>query len=149
MSAPATLAIAHVETSSPPAFILTRLSDGKSAAPVTISSPYQFPVESQPNSNLMDQLRWYLETSSPPAFILTRLSDGKSAAPVTISSPYQFPVKSQPNSNLMDQLRWYLEHFLDYPFDPEIGHAERVLDALQAWGTQAFNALFDRRDAGD
>src|ERR1022692_4337352 len=25
--------------------------------------------------------------------------------------------------------------------------AERVLDALQAWGTQAFNALFDRRDA--
>src|ERR1039458_1406015 len=89
------------------------------------------------------------ETSSPPAFILTRLSDGKSAAPVTISSPYQFPVESQPNSNLMDQLRWYLEHFLDYPFDPEIGHAERVLDALQAWGTQAFNALFDRRDAGD
>src|ERR1035438_9905408 len=49
----------------------------------------------------------------------------------------------------MEQLRWYLEHFLDYPFDPEIGHAERVLDALQAWGTQAFNALFDRRDAGD
>src|ERR1035438_5139973 len=49
----------------------------------------------------------------------------------------------------MEQLRWYLEHFLDYPFDREIGHAERVLDALQAWGTQAFNALFDRRDAGD
>src|ERR1039457_7504715 len=91
----------------------------------------------------------HVETSSPPAFILTRLSDGKSAAPVTISSPYQFPVESQPNPNLMDQLRWYLEHFLDYPFDPEIGHAERVLDALQAWGTQAFNALFDRRDAGD
>jgi hypothetical protein len=44
----------------------------------------------------------------------------------------------------MDQLRWYLEHFLDYPFDPEIGHASHV---LQAWGTQAFNALFDRRHA--
>src|ERR1035438_535641 len=85
----------------------------------------------------------HVETSSPPAFILTRLSDGKSAAPVTISSPYQFPVESQPNSNLMDQLRWYLEHFLDYPFDPEIGHAERVLDALQAWGTEA------RPPAGD
>jgi hypothetical protein len=47
----------------------------------------------------------------------------------------------------MEQLRWYLEHFLDYPFDPEIGHANYVLDALQSWGTQAFNALFDRRDA--
>jgi tetratricopeptide (TPR) repeat protein len=49
----------------------------------------------------------------------------------------------------MHELRWYLEHFLDYPFDPEIGHAVRVLDALQAWGTKAFNALFDRRDAGE
>jgi hypothetical protein len=47
----------------------------------------------------------------------------------------------------MEQFRWYLEHFLDYLFDPEIGHAGHVLDALQAWGTQAFNALFDRRDA--
>jgi hypothetical protein len=49
----------------------------------------------------------------------------------------------------MEQLRWYLAHFLDYPFDPEIGHAGRVLDALEAWGTQAFNALFDRHDAGE
>jgi hypothetical protein len=89
----------------------------------------------------------HVENSSPPTFALTRLSDGKSAALVEISSPYQFPVEGQPNSNLLEQLRWYLEHFLDYPFDPEIGHAERVLDALQAWGTQAFNALFDRRDA--
>jgi hypothetical protein len=40
-------------------------------------------------------------------------------------------------------------HFLDYPFDPEIGHAEYVLDALQAWGHRAFNALFDCRDAGN
>src|ERR1039458_4492554 len=91
----------------------------------------------------------HVENSSPPAFTLTRLSDGKSAAPVEIASPYQFTVESQPNSNLMDQLRWYLEHFLDCPFDPEIGHAGRVLDALEAWGTQTFNALFDRRDAGD
>ncbi len=74
----------------------------------------------------------HVEGSSPPAFTLTRLTDGRSAAPVTISSPYAYPVESQPNSNLMEQLRWYLEHFLDYPFDPEIGHAGRVLDALQA-----------------
>src|SRR5580658_533935 len=90
----------------------------------------------------------HVENSSPPAFAVTRLTDGKSAAPVTISSPYEFPVEGQPNSDLMRELRWYLEHFLDYPFDPEIGHAERVLDALQAWGKQAFNTLFDRRDAG-
>src|ERR1022692_1025206 len=89
----------------------------------------------------------HVENSSPPAFTLTRLSDGKSAAPITIPSPYTFPVESQPNSNLMTEVRWYLEHFLDYPFDPEIGHAGRVLDALEAWGTQTFNALFDRRDA--
>jgi hypothetical protein len=89
----------------------------------------------------------HVEGSSPPAFTLMRLPEGKLAAPVAISSPYQFQVEGQPNSNLMEQLRWYLEHFLDYPFDPEIGHAERVLDALQTWGTQAFNALFDRRDA--
>ena len=49
----------------------------------------------------------------------------------------------------MRELRWYLEQFLDYPFHPETDHADRVLDALRAWGTQAFNALFDRRDAGD
>src|ERR1017187_8929094 len=50
MSAPATLAIAHVETSSPPAFILTRLSDGKSAAPVDIFAlpvPRRIPAQLQ------------------------------------------------------------------------------------------------------
>src|SRR6266436_3282463 len=61
MPASPTLAIAHVESSSPPSFVLTRLPDGKSAAPVTIRSPYEFPVESQPTSNLMIELRWYLE----------------------------------------------------------------------------------------
>jgi hypothetical protein len=39
-------------------------------------------------------------------------------------------------------------NFSDYPFHPETDHAEHVLDALRAWGTQAFNALFDSRDAG-
>ncbi|MDP2899069.1 MAG: CHAT domain-containing protein, partial [bacterium] len=89
------------------------------------------------------------ERSSSPVFKLTRLPDGKSAAPVPISSPYNFPVEGQPNSHLMRELRWYLEDFLDYPFPPETTHAEHVLDALKAWGAQAFNALFDRRDAGD
>ena len=90
----------------------------------------------------------YVESSSPAAFKLTR-PDGKSAAPVFILSPYEFQVEGRPNSNLMRELRWYLEQFLDYPFHPETDHADRVLAALRAWGVQAFNALFDRRDAGD
>ena len=61
MATTAALAIEHVERSSPPVFKLTRYPDGKSAAPVTILSPYEFAVEGQPNSNLMRELRWYLE----------------------------------------------------------------------------------------
>jgi tetratricopeptide (TPR) repeat protein len=91
----------------------------------------------------------HLDGSAPPEFKLTRLPDGKSAAPVAICSPYEFPVEGQHESRLMRELRWYLEQFLDYPFPPEIAHAEHVLDALQAWGTQGFNALFDRRDVGN
>src|SRR6266404_3433879 len=89
----------------------------------------------------------HVEGSAPPVFKLTRYPDGKSVAPVTIFSPYEFPVEGQPNSDLMRELRWYLEHFLDYPFHPEIAHSEHVLDALKASGTLAFNALFDHRDA--
>jgi tetratricopeptide (TPR) repeat protein len=91
----------------------------------------------------------HVEGSSPPAFKLTRLDDGKSLLPVVVASPYDFPVEGRPNSPLMRELRWYLEQFLDYPFHPETDHADHVLEALRAWGTQAFNALFDRRDAGD
>jgi tetratricopeptide (TPR) repeat protein len=91
----------------------------------------------------------HVEGSSPSAFKLTRLEDGKSLSPVAIGSPYEFPVEGRPNSPLMRELRWYLEQFLDYPFHPETDHAEHVLDALRAWGTQAFNALFDHRDVGN
>src|ERR1017187_8298665 len=90
----------------------------------------------------------HIEHSSPPLFALKRLPDGKSVEPVAIPSPYEFPVEGQPDSNLMGELRWYLERFLDYPFPPETEHAAHVLDALRGWGTQAFTALFDRRDAG-
>jgi len=48
MAAPSTLAIEYDETSSPPTFTLTRFSEPiKSAAPVKIPSPYEFPVEGQ------------------------------------------------------------------------------------------------------
>jgi tetratricopeptide (TPR) repeat protein len=91
----------------------------------------------------------HVESSSPPTFRLTRLEDRKSLPPAPIVSPYEFPVEGHPKSPLMRELRWYLEQFLDYPFHPETDHAEHVVDALRAWGTQAFNALFDRRDAGN
>ena len=91
----------------------------------------------------------HLGNSSLPAFELTRLSDGKSAAPVAIASPYEALVEGRSGSNLMRELRWYLESFLDYPFPPESVHAEHVMDALRTWGSQAFNALFDQRDAGE
>ena len=89
----------------------------------------------------------HVDGSSPTAFKLTRLSDGKSLPPVTIDSPYEAAVPGHPKK-LMSELRWYLEGFLDYPFPPETGHADHVFDALKNWGTGAFNALFDRRDAG-
>jgi hypothetical protein len=89
----------------------------------------------------------HVEGSSPATFKVTRLEDGKSLSPVAIASPYEFPVEGRPNSKLMQELRWYLEQFLDYPFRPETDHADHVLDALRAWGTHAFNVLFDGRDA--
>jgi tetratricopeptide (TPR) repeat protein len=89
----------------------------------------------------------HIEQSVPAQFKVTRLPDGKSASPVAIASPYEFPVEGRPTSNLMRELRWYLEQFLDYPFHPETAHADHVLDALKRWGTEAFNALFERRDA--
>src|ERR1017187_2987047 len=91
----------------------------------------------------------HLDGSAPPQFKVTRLPDGKSASPVAIVSPYEFPVESRPDSHLMKELRWYLEQFLDYPFPPDTIRSEHTLDALKAWGIQAFDALFDRRDVGN
>src|SRR5208283_929719 len=106
--------------------------------------PLQLPAMNAPQPALVIE---NVEGSSPAAFKLTRLEDGKSLSPVAIGSPYEFPVEGRPKSPLMRELRWYLEQFLDYPFHPETDHADHVLDALRGWGTQAFNALFDRRDA--
>jgi hypothetical protein len=86
--------------------------------------------------------------SDPAAFQVIRLSDGKTAPPATPLSPVGFPVDGRPSSDLMHELQWYLEGFLDYPFPPETEHAERVLDSLRTWGTQAFLALFQDRAAG-
>src|SRR5712691_1213534 len=56
-----TLIIEHIP-GEPPTFVVRRLEDGKGSMPVRIPSPYGFPVEGRPNSDLMRELQWYLET---------------------------------------------------------------------------------------
>ena len=56
-----TLIVRHLPGREPAAFQLTRLSDNKSAQPVELPSPFGFPVEGRPDSDLMRELRWYLE----------------------------------------------------------------------------------------
>ena len=90
----------------------------------------------------------HVEGSVPLKFALTRLPDGKSF----VSCSHFFPLRmcrGRP-AQLQSHARAALLSggLLDYPFHPETVHADKVLDALKAWGTQAFNALFDRRDAG-
>src|SRR4051794_8977443 len=80
--------------------------------------------------------------SDPPQFTVTRLEDGKASPPVPVPPPNGVRVEGRPNDTLAGELRWYLEAFLDYPFPPETGHAERVRAALAAWGRAAFDALF-------
>ena len=77
------------------------------------------------------------------AFIVHRAIHGASD-PVAVPSPYIYPVAGLPDSNLMAELQWYLERFLEFPFPPETGRADRVLNALQGWGLEAYEALFLR-----
>ncbi|WP_437561582.1 tetratricopeptide repeat protein [Sorangium sp. So ce542] len=89
----------------------------------------------------------HITASNPPRFEVARPA-GRAAQPVAVVPPAGFPVEGRPESDLLEELQWYLEDFLDYPFSPETEHAERVLAALRTWGQQAFQALFDRADAG-
>jgi hypothetical protein len=57
---PGEISIVHCEGSSPPLFRLAGTPDDP-PSPVPVPSPYEFPVEGQPHSNLMRELRWYLE----------------------------------------------------------------------------------------
>lgn len=85
--------------------------------------------------------------SEPPRFFVER-PGGKCTQPAAVASPVGFPVAGRPKSDLWRELRWYLEEFLGYPFSPETEHAERVMEALRAWGEQAFDALFGSREGG-
>jgi hypothetical protein len=89
----------------------------------------------------------HVESTDPAQFQVER-TGGRRSAPTVVPSPVGFPVEGRPGSDLLRELRWYLESFLEYPFSPEVEHAERVLKALHSWGGQAFNALFDNRDGG-
>ena len=90
----------------------------------------------------------HLADSDPASFEVSRLADGKRTEPAIAPSPFGFPVQGRPDSDLMRELQWYLETFLDYPFPPEIDHAERVREALHQWGEQTFDALFGNRAGG-
>lgn len=91
----------------------------------------------------------HIEKSDPPSFNVIRGSDNKKlGGPYDVPSPIGYPVKDRPNSDLMHELRWYLEDFLEYPYSPKIEQAENVQNALREWGSEAFNALFNNRDAG-
>jgi len=74
--------------------------------------------------------------------VVSARDDKTISAPVLIPSPATISIDGRPNSNLLTELQWYLEHFLDYPFDPETDHAERIQRALELWGETAFRALF-------
>jgi tetratricopeptide (TPR) repeat protein len=99
------------------------------------------------NSMKMLMIR-HVANSEPAEFQVIRQRDGKSTDPMSVVSPFGFPVHGRPESDLIRELNWYLETFLEYPFQPEIGHAERVLDSLRGWGQQAFEALFGDREGG-
>ncbi|MBC8204838.1 MAG: hypothetical protein H8E87_04930 [FCB group bacterium] len=59
-----TLIIKHIKKTDPPEFFVWRQSDGKATEQVIVQSPFGFPVEDRPNSELMTELQWYLEEFS-------------------------------------------------------------------------------------
>jgi hypothetical protein len=49
------------DASALPVFRVTTPQEDKFEVPVSVCSPYQFPVDGQPGTNLMQGLRMYLE----------------------------------------------------------------------------------------
>jgi tetratricopeptide (TPR) repeat protein len=76
-----------------------------------------------------------------------RVGGVRSAPPVDVANPLTRPIEAT-EFQFGDELAWYLERYLDYPFGFE-PRAERVLAALRAWGTEAFEALFGEGQARD
>jgi CHAT domain-containing protein/NB-ARC domain-containing protein len=82
------------------------------------------------------------ENNGQVQFVVTRLSDGKTSEPVSLTAPDKITLPNRGNSHLANDLRWYLERFLDYPFEPNIGLAKGIQDALDQWGKDTFSNLF-------
>ena len=55
------LRVQHVAGDGKPRFLLVRVADAKTTAPVAIAPPVGFPVDGRPDSDLVRELRWYLE----------------------------------------------------------------------------------------
>jgi len=84
-----------------------------------------------------------------PAQFIARNRDTEQSAPAAVvPSPYEWPAPGAGDGSLMDHLRWLLETYLDYPMPPNPERAALIEAALKAWGSAAFNALFNNRDAG-
>lgn len=106
------------------------------------------PIEPLAGNSMEAIIISHLAGTEPARFEVIR-PNGQRAPAVELPSPYQFPVQDRPNDHLMAQLRWYLEDFLDYPFSPRTDQAIHVEAALKAWGTRAFDALFQSGKARD
>ena len=87
----------------------------------------------------------HIRDTQPPTFHLLGSGSFRESGPVVVPSPSGFPVKGRPHSDMMRELRWYLEDFLEYPYEPEVSHANRVKEALRDWGKEVFAAFFGRR----
>ena len=55
------LVIQHTEGSDPPKFQVIRPNPFLASDSVAVTPPNKFPVEGRPNSNLLQELQWYLE----------------------------------------------------------------------------------------
>jgi tetratricopeptide (TPR) repeat protein len=89
-----------------------------------------------------------VQGSKPVQFVARNRETDQSAPAVVVPSPYTWPVPGAGEEPLMAQLRWYLETFLSYPFAPYTERAAHIEEALKAWGTAAFKALFNNLEAG-
>ena len=100
------------------------------------------------------QLQIRHEKDGEHSFRIVRPSDGKHTEPVALDSPASI-VEGRPLSNLQKDIRWYLENFLELPMEPDIAKSERILTAMETWGSDCFEKLLknqpwyeDARQAG-
>ena len=86
--------------------------------------------------------------SRPAQFQVFNNDRSQAGDSAEVPSPYEWAVQEGGNDRLMTQLRWLLEVYLSHPFEPNMEKAVKIEAALKEWGTAAFKALFDNREAG-